>query len=219
MIQSDIMKKVLFEPLSNGADELFILSAYATPNMLSWYIKNVYEQTRIPIKINLVVGMIPFDNLSMNVHEGFKQLVSADLSHEIESVKCSYVIDSPAVHANLYIWCKAGQPQAAFFGSANFIQSSFIGNLRQEIMSECSAEEAMDFFNSIVPRTVYCNHAEIEEYVILLPSHPVLDLESNLINTLDNYDSVVLSLVTKTGEPGKRSGLNWGQRKGLERAF
>ena len=216
MLQNDFTNKILFEPLENEADELYILSAYATPNMLSWYIKNIYHKTAVPIKINLIVGMVPFDNLSVSVHDGFQNLVSAELPYEVESVKCSYVIDKPAEHANLFIWCKAGQPQIAYMGSSNFVQSSFIGNHRHELMAPCDALEAMAYYESVESRTVYCNHAEIEEYIILRPTHPVLDLECNLINQLDEYDSVVLSLVTKTGEPGVRSGLNWGQREGRE---
>lgn len=216
MLLNNLTDKVLFEPLRTGADELSILSAYATPNMLSWYITNIDQETRAPVKINLIVGMVPFDNLSVSIHEGFLQLLSTELPPEIESIKCSYVIDNPAVHGNLYIWSRGGVPQAAFAGSASFVQSSFIGTHRQETMAPCPPDEAMDYFNSVVPRTVYCNHAEIEEYIILRPTHPVLDLECNLVNQLDDYDSVSLSLITKTDEPGKRSGLNWGQRSGRE---
>lgn len=216
MLLNNLTDKVRFEPLRAGADELSILSAYATPNMLSWYIKNINQKTTVPIKINLIVGMVPFDDLSVSIHEGFLLLLSTELPREVESIKCSYVIDNPAEHGNLYIWSRGGVPQTAFTGSASFVQSSFIGAHRQETMVACPADEAMDYFNSVVPRTVYCNHAEIEEYIILHPTHPVLDLECNLVNQLDDYGSVVLSLVTKTGEPGKRSGLNWGQRRGRE---
>lgn len=216
MLQNDSTQKILFDPLQFDMDELCILSAYATPNMLSWYMKNVYHKTVVPIKINLIVGMVPFDNLSVSVHEGFQSIVASELPHEIASIKCSYVIDKPAEHANLFIWCKSGQPVSAFIGSANFVQSSFVGRHRNELMEACNPEEAMHYYESVVPRTVYCNHAEIEEYIILRPTHPVLDLECNLVNELDDFDSVNLSLVTKTGEPGTRSGLNWGQRRGRE---
>ncbi len=208
--------EVLFEPLYNEADELYILSAYATPNMLSWYIKNIYHKTSNPIKINLIVGMVPFDNLSVSVHEGFIGLMASELPHEIRSLKCSYVIDKPAEHANLYIWHKSGQPLAAFTGSANFVQSSFIGRRRNELMYACDPKEAMLYYESVVPRTVYCNHAEIGEYIILRPTHPILDLECNLLKEINDLDSVTLSLVTKSGETGARSGLNWGQRRGRE---
>lgn len=216
MLKNNSTQKILFTPLKKEVDELYILSAYATPNMLSWYMKNIYHKTAVPIKINLIVGMVPFDNLSVSVHEGFQSIVSSELPHEVASVKCSYVIDKPAEHANLFIWCKAGQPVTAFMGSANFVQSSFVGRHRNDLMNVCNPEEAINYYNSVIPRTVYCNHAEIEEYIILRPTHPVLDLECNLVDELDEYDSITLSLVTKSGEPGTRSGLNWGQRRGRE---
>ncbi len=216
MLTHDLSRILLFDPLQIEADELNILSAYATPNMLSWYIKNIEGKASVPIDLNLIIGMAPFDNLSVSVHEGFRQLVSAELPREIASVRCSYVIDRPAEHANLFIWSKMGQPVTAFMGSASFVQSSFIGNHRRELVDFCNPIEAMAYYDSIIPRTVYCNHAEVEEYVILRPTHPVLDLECNLVDELDSYDSVCLSLLTKTGEPGTRSGLNWGQRAGRE---
>lgn len=216
MFFEDLSNKMLFDPIHKGMDELSIISAYATPNMLSWYIKNICGKTEVPIKINLVVGMVPFDNLSVGVHEGFQQIVASELPNEVSAVRCSYVIDKPAEHSNLYIWSKSGLPSLAFMGSANFVQSSFVGSHRHELMLQCDASEAMSYFELVDSRTVYCNHSEVEEYIILRPTHPVLDIECNLIEQLDEYDSVVLSLVTKTGEPGRRSGLNWGQRGGRE---
>ena len=217
MYHTNLARTILFDPLLSEPDELIILSGYATPNMLSWYIKNLYHKTISPVKISLIVGMVPFDNLSVSIHEGFKQITASELPQEVSSVECSYVIDRPAEHGNLFIWCKNSHAEKAFMGSANFVQTSFIGNYRQDLMSPCDTAEAMAYYESVVPRTVYCNHAEIEEYVILRPTHPVLDLECNLINAIDDFDSVVLSLVTKrTGEPGRRSGLNWGQRHGRE---
>ena len=216
MIYDGLANTVLFDPLRNGADELNILAAYATPNMLSWYIKNIYHRTVHAVRLNLIVGMVPFDDLSVTIHEGFKQIVSSDLPNEVEAIRCSYVIDKPAEHGNLYIWKKTGLPYCAFSGSANFVQSSFIGNHRRELLCLCDPVEAMAYYDSVIPRTIYCNHAEVEEFVILHPSHAVLDLECNLVNGLDDLDSVLLSLITKTGEPGTRSGLNWGQRYGRE---
>jgi hypothetical protein len=154
--------------------------------------------------------------LSVSVHEGFQQIVTSEFPHEISSIRCSYVTDKPAEHGNLFIWCMDGQPKLAFEGSANFVQSSFIGNHRNEIVYECDPTEAKQYYDSVEPRTVYCTHAEVEEYIILRPTHPVLDIECNLVSETDDLDSVTLSLVTKNGEPGTRSGLNWGQRKGRE---
>lgn len=37
MMRNDLTQKILFDPLQDEADELYILAAYATPNMLSWF--------------------------------------------------------------------------------------------------------------------------------------------------------------------------------------
>lgn len=59
----------------------------------------------------------------------------------------------------------------------------------------------------------------MEEYVVIHPTHAVLDMENALIEGFDlmaqdGYQKVSLSLITRSGEPGNRSGLNWGQRPG-----
>lgn len=216
MIQDDLSRTILIEPLKEGYDELKILSAYATPTMLSWFVKNIYHKAQVPISIQVIVGMVPFDGLSVSVHEGFNQLVTSQLPNEIKSLKCSYVYEMPPYHSNLYIWAKDGKAEIAFMGSACFVQSSFIGNSRKELMAKCDPASAIQVFEEAEGRSIYCNHGEVEEYVVLRPSHPVLDLESNLIESTNDLDSVTLSLLTRDGVPGRRSGLNWGQRKGRE---
>ena len=219
MVLKDITKTILFEPLSHDVNELYIVSGYATPTMLSWYIKNLYHKTQTPIRIHLLVGMVPFDGLSVSVHEGFIQLVRGEQPQEIAKLECSYIYDSPAVHSNVFIWAKDGSPVLAFSGSANFVQSSFVGRHRQEVMNECNPQEALEYYQSLIDRSIYVHHAEVEEYVVIHPTHAVLDLENTLIEGFDlmaqdGYQTVTLSLITRTGEPGKRSGLNWGQRPG-----
>lgn len=219
MILNDIAKTILFNPLSKDVNELYIVSGYATPTMLSWYIKNLYHKTQTPIRIYLLVGMVPFDGISVSVHEGFIHLMQDELPQEIERLECSYIYDAPAVHSNLFIWAKDGSPVLAFAGSANFVQSSFVGKHRQEVMNECNPQEALEYYQSLIDRSIYAHHAEIEEYVVIHPAHAILDLENELIEGVDllsqdSYQTVTLSLITRTGEPGRRSGLNWGQRPG-----
>lgn len=219
MIVKDIAKTVLFDPLLLGANELYIISGYATPTMLSWYIKNLNHKTKVPIKIFLLVGMVPFDGISVSVHEGFIQIIRSEHPQEIAKLECSYIYDAPAVHGNLFIWAKDGSPVCAFSGSSNFVQSSFVGRHRQEIMNECNPQESLEYYQSLIDRSIYVHHAEVEEYVIIHPTHAVLDLENTLIDDFDfmaqdRYQMVTLSLITRNGEPGKRSGLNWGHRPG-----
>ena len=219
MILNDIAKRVLFDPLACDVNELYIVSGYATPTMLSWYIKNLYHKTQTPIRIYLLVGMVPFDGVSVSVHEGFIQLVRSEQPQEIAKLECSYIYDAPAVHSNLFIWAKDGTPVLAFSGSAYFVQSSFVGRHRQEVMNECDPQEALQYYQSLIDRSIYVHHAEVEEYVVIHPTHAVLDMENTLIEGFDlmaqdGYQKVTLSLITRSGEPGKRSGLNWGQRPG-----
>lgn len=39
MITADIAETALFLPLRNDVNELYIIAGYATPTMLSWYIR------------------------------------------------------------------------------------------------------------------------------------------------------------------------------------
>ena len=217
MFFNNITSKVLFGPISLDVNELYIVSGYATPTMLSWYIKNLYRRTLTPLKLYLLIGMVPFDGISVSVHEGFLQILRSDFPQEIEKLECSYIYSEPAVHSNLFIWAKDGMPTVAYAGSAYFVQRSFVGHHRQEVMMECDSTEAMDYYQSLIDRSIYANHAEIEEHVQINPSHPVLDRENSLLEGIDTleqqgYRTERLSLITRTGEPGKHSGLNWGQR-------
>ena len=214
MFNEDIAKKVLFQPLHEGADELYLATSYATHTMLSWFLTNLELKQHQTLRVAMIVGMVPYNHLSATVHEGFCSLVKPPYPPRVEKVECSYLYDSPAFHGNLYIWKKNGSFYKVFMGSAPFIQSAFTRSDVQECMVECDPDEAGQMYEALVGRSIYCNHAEIEEYVHLVPSHPVLDMELNLVADADlnSYESVRLSLVTKNGKPGNRSGLNWGQR-------
>lgn len=162
-----------------------------------------------------MIGMVPFDGISTSVHEGFIQLIRGKKPQEVEKIECSYIFDAPAVHANVFLWAKDGVPALAYAGSADFVQSAFVGNHRQEVLMECNPAVAMDYYESLIDRSIYAHHNEVEDYVTIYPTHPILDREDGLNRNLDalvGYDRVSLSLVTRSGEPGGQSGLNWGQR-------
>ena len=218
MITGNLTDRILFDPIRQNCNELYIVSGYAAPTMLSWYLKNLYGTVQCPVKIELIIRMTPYDGISVTVHNGFIQILHSELPDEVRSIQCSYVFDEPSVHANLFIWAKDGHPEYAFTGSANFVQNSFIGNRRQEIMMECSPDDAYNFYQALTDRTIYADHAEIEEYVVIKHEHPILDKENTPINAADEleqrgYETIRLKLITRNGEPGKHSGLNWGQRE------
>ena len=218
MIHTNLAENVFFQPLASEANQLYILAGYATPNMASWVIKNISGRTNADIQISLIVGMVPYDGLSVSVHEGFKELVQEPLPKHISHFKCSYVFEKPPVHSKLYIWAKDDVPMLAFIGSANLTQSAF-SNHRREIISECNPQKAFDYYTSVESGTIFCNHAEVEEYIVLHPTHPILDNENRPTENLAGagIKNVNLSLLARGGETGKVSGINWGHRKRYNR--
>ena len=218
MFNNNIAQRILFAPPLQGADTLLILSGYATPNMASWLIKGFQERNTHPVNISLLIGMVPYDGLSVSIHEGFKELHGKVYSNSVGSFSCSYVCENLPVHANLYIWIKSGSPMQAYTGSADFVQNAFIPS-RKEIMECCDPFEAYRFYEEIEASSIYCNHAEVEDNIILRLTHQILDAENKPITTLagEGIVSTKLSFLTNKGDVGARSALNWGQRKGRNR--
>lgn len=214
MYTKHLRKHIFFDPSQLDVNQLYIVAGYATPNMASWLIKNIDRPAEEAIDIRLIVGMVPYDGLSISVHNGFQELTREELPAAVNSFSCSYVIDYNPVHTKLYIWAKDDVPVCAFSGSANFTQTAFSAK-RCEMMNSCDPIQAMDYFHEVERNSIYCNHAEVEEHIILHPTHPVLDRESHPIRTFESEQipSVSLSLLTHNGETGQRSGINWGQRK------
>lgn len=212
MIERGFAQNLLFAPIKNGADELRILSGYSTPNMASWLIKNLEERKLGPISIKLIIGMTSYNGISVDAHRGFIDLKHSHYPKQ-SSFSCSYVYDNPPVHSNLYLWLKKGSPVSAFVGSMNFLQSSFI-NGRSELAETCDPAQALDYYNAAEARSIYCDSNDVEEYIIVRKSHPILDEESSQQGHLsgEGITQVTLSLLSRNGDTGKKSGLNWGQR-------
>jgi len=214
MITNDLVNKILIKPICEGADEFYAVAGYATPNMVSYFISSIPKDCQI--KMHLIVGMTHHNGISMSVHEGFKYLMK-NHTNKLAFFKCSYVFQNTPIGANMYMWSKNGKVIKAFGGSAGFTQSAFYLRHR-EIMFEINPLEAMAYYQSFVPDTIYANHNEIEEYVKIHSTHTVLDSENNVTNELESSSlpRVKLSLLTRNGETGTASGVNWGQRSGRE---
>lgn len=212
MIERNFAQQILFLPISNGADELRIISGYSTPNMASWLIKNIQERHMEPISIKLILGMTPYNGISTEAHRGFIDLRHSHYPQQSKFV-CSYVYDNPPVHSNLYVWLKNDCPMCAFVGSMDFLQSSFV-NGRCELAEACDPQAALDYFNAVEARSIYCDSNDVEEYIIIRSKHPILDEESNQHGQLsgEGITQTTLSLLSREGNVGKKSGLNWGQR-------
>lgn len=213
LYQEDFRDHVLLAPIREGARQLKIISGYATHTMASWHITEIASQILSPIEISLIVGMCQFDGISMSVHDGFKDLVARNTSNQ-STFMCQYVTEGVPVHSKLYLWERKGSPFRAYIGSANYTQTAFSAS-RSELLHECDANEAAAYYDIIEPRTTYCNHAEIEDKIILTSAHPVLSAEESPLIFLrgSGITQVTLSLLTRSHDVGFGSGINWGHRR------
>lgn len=213
MFNQDLINKILIEPIRRGANKLLIVSGYASHTMASWHLKKIKELNLPIINIELIVGMALYDGLKEDIHQGFKDL-QADNDNIYSNFHCQYIIEKAPVHSKIYIWLNNDLPIEAYTGSANYSQAGFsLG--RREYMTSCDSNQAFQYYNSLIEDAMFCNHNEIEDYIMLMASHPILENEMSNSSIIfdDNVKKVTLSLLdSRTGETHLSSGLNWGQR-------
>lgn len=215
MIAENLYQKVLIDPLRSKANRLLIVSGYATATMASRHVKDILD-IKPDMRISLIVGMCPSDGMNLSVHEGFLNLVENPSAVKFE---CKYVFEAPAVHSKVYVWCQDDQPISAFMGSANYTQPGFLFAGRMESMNQCDPSQALSYYDSIEPHTIFCDHGEVEDYIIFRKSEGLRSagIAENCQGDADGLtNKVTLSLLQKGGDVAPKSGLNWGQRPGRE---
>lgn len=227
MLTEKLFDELLLAPVLNeGANQLYVVSGYATSAM-AFHHFDVLRKKKIEIQVQLIVGMCGQDGLSISNHKGFQQLMQSDLVGKFE---CSYLVNSSPVHSKVYAWYRDNKPITGFIGSANYTQKAF-GRSQREAMAESNPVNIFEYFQKLIPDTIYCVHTEAEDFVqiyndkyfsrqkrevaqqenpnIPIPSLPSLvGLEFVRVSLLDfRHNSIV----------PPRSGLNWGQRPELHR--
>lgn len=208
----DLENKVLFDPIKEGANELKIVSAYASPSMVTYHSQKIKELGLPPIKIRLCVGMCPFDGLNIITHKGFQKVQQCNGDDPDSSLfECSYIYKAPPVHSKIYLWLKNGKPFKAFAGSANYTQRAFSQGCG-EFMTECNLNEAFAYYDEISKRSIFCMENEVENYIRIYKKSPTQSYESVVI-TNEKDNSIEVPLITAKGDVAKSSGINWGQRE------
>ena len=208
-INVDLINMVLLDPIRKGADKLIIISGYVSHNMASWHMKKINEESLPPIKISLIAGMYPIDGVNLDLHEGLKDLVNFR-DKDYSSFECKYIYQGAPVHSKIYLWMKDDEPFVAFAGSANYTRNGF-GKLQREYVVECDPIEAYNFYQTIEPDSIVCNHGEVEEYIKFYKNQKISQVEHDAKHS--SLEKVTLSLLTSRGDVGHGSGINWGIRK------
>lgn len=220
MITNNLFNTLLVDPVfQNGANKLYVVSGYATSAMAFHHLDNL-SQNGVEIQVELIVGMCGQDGLSKSNHKGFQQLMQSDFVGKFD---CSYLVDTIPVHSKVYAWYRDNAPVCAFTGSANYTQRAF-GKYQGEAMANSDPERCLEYFQGLISNTIYCVHAEAEDFVQIyndkyfarqrreLLQQESQDISAPTISTVAGLESVKVSLLAKDGTLPKRSGLNWGQR-------
>lgn len=206
-----MLSEVLLDS-ANDCDKLCILSGYASSAMVKRHIDMLSElekKTGKHIKIELIIGMVPSDGISIIEHKAFKTLMDSR-----DDFVCSYIMYGRApCHSKMYLWFKENMPFKAFVGSANYTQNAFFGN-QYEALCSCDPVSVAEYYDKFSGDTAYCNHDEIEDMAFITSEvefiKKVKRLEKEPKGAIEQ--TVVLSLLTSKGHMGKTSSLNWGQR-------
>lgn len=220
ILDTELYNKVLLAPIQLGAEELLIISGYATSAMAFHHLKSI-EQFSKEIKISLIVGMSSFDGLALSNHRGFQKIATSEYKNLFT---CSYIYTPPPVHTKLYIWLKNNSLFKSYIGSANYTQTAF-SNKQREALVECHESDVLNYYHSIEKDSIYCDHLDAENLVSIYndrnyykQTREVETTESLENNSVafpfcENMSKIVVSLLGRNGEVQKLGGLNWGQRE------
>lgn len=225
LFSADLYRRGILDPVSRGANELRVISGYATPSMASQVLTDCRDEFRRDVGLQLVVGMTGLEGISINAHRGFESLQEDPPAGRI---RVQYMPTGLPVHTKLFVWLRDGVAVSAFAGSSNFTHNGFLlgrnGNSRSELLVEVDPTEALSEFTSIEKKSIAIDHPDLLDEVtvrrkVAAPewSEPALD-DASAFNELLGSETVILPLVmtggpkVTRGEVHTRSGLNWGQR-------
>lgn len=221
VVSSDLFDYALMRPLSSAQKPniLRIVSGYATPAMAAQHLLECTARGK-SLSVDLVYGMAGYEGVNEISHVGFLSLVKHREFQYKGSFDCSYVKRPKSVHSKVYVWCKDDLPVLAFAGSANYSDKGFNNPSRIETLVECDPISACDFFHSIKAMSVSCEKANRERDFApkkhSLPpvaiSSSVVTIEQNTKSPFCGLEKITLSLLTRDGDVGNGSRLNWGVR-------
>lgn len=219
MIHKELYKNILVDPAKSGADQLYIVSGYATPAMVY---RHLLEKQTNDFKINLIIGMAGAEGIARPYHQAYKDISTRDYAGRFD---CFYFSKMPPVHTKAYAWYRNSEPIIGFIGSANYTQTGFSDSRQREAMEEADASEVLDYFKNLLAGSMHCLDSKVERAVSFVEierrrtkvkSQPTIVAAPRLAPVIvgDDTPEARVSLLAQGGIVGKTSGLNWGQRAG-----
>lgn len=219
LLSSSLFSEVLLKPAKAGAEELFIISGYASAVMASYHLEQL-KKNKVNAKIHLIIGMTSRDGLSLTNHQTFKNLMENEYP---DNFTCSYLSEYPPVHSKIYSWLNSNTPVEAYTGSANYSQQAFVLKSQREVAHKCDPNSAYEYYKSLIGESIFCTHQEVEEYIafynnqnVTLSNKDIIEEENAEYHSPTGLEKITVSLLQSNGKIHKSSGLNWGQREGRE---
>lgn len=203
MIISDLYNSVLLNPAKNGANELFIVSGYASATFTRRHIDDLLTVAE-GSKVNLIIGMPS----KKSDHHAFVNLIE----HHPLDFEGYYYEGRPSVHSKVYSWFIDDIPNSGFSGSANYSQFGFFEKNQINQITKDDPEKIKDFYLNLLESSIPILDFETEELPDYRPSEIVGSIAPGQIEWIVEDVEVRVSFLTPSGELPKKSGLNWGQR-------
>lgn len=211
MLSDNLYSNALIAPARDGANELLIVSGYATSAMCIRHLADL-RQIRSEASIRLIVGMCGLEGLSSASHAGFRHLA------EDNSFQCKYVYKGAPVHSKVFVWRNGSIPVIAFTGSANYTQTAFgmAVSKQREVLTPVDAQIALAYFNTVETDTITCDHIDAENLVTIYRHQARQRPQPTEEDQAIPPEYFWLPTVTLPVSVHRRSGLNWGQRDGRD---
>ena len=221
MLTSDLFRHVLIRPIEDGADELLVVSGYASPLMAMWHMSELLE-LGYDIPISLIVGMTPAgQGINKVQHKDFQKLTRGAKTIAVDGKEyggpftCNYLATGNPCHAKVYIWLKDSKPVVAMTGSANYTQNGF-GENQIEAVTATDPELAKELYDQLLPNSLACTDSAINQRVTIaepgISQKKIITKSSEYRNFDDTQRARLPLLKARDNEVHTKSGLNWGQR-------
>ena len=222
LISKNLFQQILVEPIQRGAKDLYIVTGYASPAMVTRQFEYVAKTLNTKISLDLHVGMTGRDGLDRNNLLGMQAIPRQSSG---QSFNCTFSVKGTSNHSKVYVWCSERGPIEAFIGSNNFTQFGFglspVNSSHVEVSTRVDPEEAFAYVLEASRNSIGYQNSDIPKYIDLFDA-PLLPNQSNELDLAGNAvsNSVLLPLIQLrgafAGETHQKSGLNWGQRDGRE---
>lgn len=222
LITEDLFQKILVEPIQRGARELFVVTGYASPAMVTRHFQYAVENLGTKISLDLHVGMTGKDGLRRTELLGYQAIPRQSREQEFN---CTFSTRGHSNHSKLFVWCSKSGPVEAFLGSSNYTQVGFGLSPSDKFHSETCVmvdpDEAFSYVLGAAKGSIGYLDRDIASHIDLTedptPESLILSEENDQSAQID---FVYLPLVQSRGQNAGRvhdaGGLNWGQREGRE---